>query len=92
MNKLAASYHAELEKQRLWVGCWMISNTNDPYDKTREDVKIEGHRVPPLGDEHPGQTGTIADLHRHFGIDADASVAATDRLSVGKRVRLRMIG
>lgn len=35
---------------------------------------VRGHRTIPLGVEHFGQTGTIGDLYRHFGIDA-ASMA-----------------
>ncbi|MEZ5797582.1 MAG: transketolase [Paracoccaceae bacterium] len=35
---------------------------------------VAGHRTLALGVEHFGQTGTIADLYRHFGIDA-ASIA-----------------
>ncbi|HPF24935.1 MAG TPA: transketolase, partial [Hyphomonas sp.] len=31
---------------------------------------VMGHRTAPLGVEHFGQTGTIADLYRHFMIDA----------------------
>src|SRR5690606_24120148 len=37
---------------------------------------VLGHRTVALGVEHFGQTGTIGDLYRHFGIDADAIVAA----------------
>ncbi|MEO9786286.1 MAG: hypothetical protein ABJF67_01600, partial [Aurantimonas coralicida] len=37
---------------------------------------VGGHRTIPLGVERFGQTGTIGDLYRHFGIDADAIVAA----------------
>ncbi len=33
---------------------------------------VHGHRMRPLGVEHFGQTGTIADLYRHYGIDANA--------------------
>jgi pyruvate dehydrogenase E1 component len=33
---------------------------------------VNGHRIRALGVEHFGQTGTIADLYRHYGIDADA--------------------
>ena len=36
---------------------------------------VSGHRVRPLGVEHFGQTGSIADLYRHYGIDANAIVA-----------------
>ena len=31
---------------------------------------VHGHRIRALGVEHFGQTGTIADLYRHHGIDA----------------------
>lgn len=33
---------------------------------------VAGHRVTSLGVEQFGQTGTIGDLYRHFGIDADS--------------------
>ena len=49
---------------------------------------VMGHIVTPLGVEHFGQTGTIADLYRHFMIDADAIVAAADQLSHGRKIRL----
>ena len=45
---------------------------------------VKGHAVTPLGVEHFGQTGTIADLYRHFMIDADAIVSAASHLSPGK--------
>jgi pyruvate dehydrogenase E1 component len=47
-----------------------------------------GHRTAALGVEHFGQTGTIADLYHHFGIDADAIVAAASELAPGRPVRL----
>jgi pyruvate dehydrogenase E1 component len=46
---------------------------------------VHGHRVRPLGVEHFGQTGTIGDLYRHYGIDADAIVAAA--LTPGRPIR-----
>jgi pyruvate dehydrogenase E1 component len=49
---------------------------------------VVGHRVVPLGVEHFGQSGTIADLYQHFGIDADAIVAAASRIAPGRPVRL----
>ena len=49
---------------------------------------VAGHRVVPLGVEHFGQTGTISDLYRHFGIDADAIVAAASQFVPGRPVRL----
>jgi pyruvate dehydrogenase E1 component len=50
---------------------------------------VAGHRTVPLGVEHFGLSGTIAELYRHFGIDADAIVAAADRLAPGRPIRLR---
>jgi pyruvate dehydrogenase E1 component len=48
---------------------------------------VHGHRVRPLGVEHFGQTGTIADLYRHYGIDADTIVAAAAALTPGRPIR-----
>ena len=53
---------------------------------------VEGHKTVPLGVEHFGQTGTIADLYHHFGIDADAIVAAANYLSPGRRIALIAAG
>ena len=40
---------------------------------------VKGQQTVSLGVEHFGQTGTIADLYHHFGIDTDAIVAAARR-------------
>lgn len=48
---------------------------------------VAGHRTVPLGVEHFGQTGMVADLYRHFAIDEAAIVAAADRLSPGRPLR-----
>ncbi|QCG95556.1 transketolase [Azospirillum sp. TSA2s] len=54
---------------------------------------VAGHRTRALGVEHFGQTGTIADLYRHYGIDAQGIVAAAEAASPGRPVRhLRAIG
>ncbi len=37
---------------------------------------VRGHRVKPLGVDSFGQTGTVADLFRHFGLDSKAIVNA----------------
>ena len=49
---------------------------------------VVGHRTVPLGVEHFGQTGTISDLYRHFGIDVDAIVSAASHISPGRPLRL----
>jgi pyruvate dehydrogenase E1 component len=48
---------------------------------------VHGHRVRPLGVEHFGQTGSLADLYRHYGIDANAIVAAAQAITPGKPIR-----
>ncbi len=47
---------------------------------------VRGHPTVPLGIEHFGQTGRVADLYRHYGIDAEAIVQSTDGLTLGPRV------
>ena len=42
---------------------------------------VLGHRCRALGVEHFGQTGTLADLYRHYHIDTNAIVAAAKRMS-----------
>ncbi|MFT4116388.1 transketolase [Bradyrhizobium sp.] len=44
---------------------------------------VRGHRVEALGVEQFGQTGTIADLYRHYGIDANAIIDAAESLTTG---------
>ncbi|MCV3271864.1 transketolase [Roseobacter sinensis] len=49
---------------------------------------VLGHRTVALGVEHFGQTGTVADLYHHFGIDHHAIVGALDQLSAGRPIAL----
>ena len=35
---------------------------------------VGGHRTVPLGVEHFGQTGTVQDLYKHYGIDRDGII------------------
>ena len=48
---------------------------------------IHGHRTRALGVEHFGQTGSIAELYRHYGIDANAIVAAAETIAPGRPIR-----
>ena len=48
---------------------------------------VMGHRTRSLGVEHFGQTGTIADVYRHYGIDAQSIIAAAAALSPGRPIR-----
>lgn len=47
---------------------------------------VRGHRVEALGVEQFGQTGSIADLYRHYGIDANAIIDAAESLTAGAPV------
>ncbi|QIE55789.1 transketolase [Pikeienuella piscinae] len=47
---------------------------------------VHGHRTLPLGVEHFGQTGTIADLYREYGIDAESIVAKIGALTAGPKL------
>jgi pyruvate dehydrogenase E1 component len=54
---------------------------------------VHGHRVRSLGVEHFGQTGALPDLYRHYGLDANAIVAAAEAIAPGKPIRyLRALG
>jgi pyruvate dehydrogenase E1 component len=48
---------------------------------------VNGHRTRSLGVEHFGQTGSLADLYRHYGIDANAIVAAAQAIAPGRPIR-----
>lgn len=48
---------------------------------------VLGHRTRSLGVEHFGQTGSLAELYRHYGIDTDGIVAAVEAIAPGRPVR-----
>jgi pyruvate dehydrogenase E1 component len=50
---------------------------------------VKGQRLRALGVEHFGQTGSLQELYRHYGIDANAIVAAAESLGSGRLIRYR---
>jgi pyruvate dehydrogenase E1 component len=48
---------------------------------------VAGHRTVSLGVEHFGQTGTVADLYRHFGIDAQSIAEIATGLTSGRPLK-----
>jgi pyruvate dehydrogenase E1 component len=48
---------------------------------------VMGHRTRSLGVEHFGQTGSLADLYRHYGIDTQSIVAAAQAIAPGRPIR-----
>jgi pyruvate dehydrogenase E1 component len=53
---------------------------------------VAGHKTVSLGVEHFGQTGTVADLYRHYGIDAASIAEAAANLTHGKPIYGRVVG
>jgi pyruvate dehydrogenase E1 component len=50
---------------------------------------VAGHRIASLGVDHFGQTGTIGDLYRHFGFDAEGIMRAAESAAPGRPIRFR---
>jgi len=48
---------------------------------------VHGRRVAGLGGEHFGQTGTVADLYCHFGIDRNSILQVIAGLAPGRPLR-----
>jgi pyruvate dehydrogenase E1 component len=48
---------------------------------------VGGHRTRALGVVHFGQTGTIDDLYRHYGIDAAGIALAAQTIVPGRPIR-----
>jgi pyruvate dehydrogenase E1 component len=81
-----ATSHIESLLQCLSSHCVLIT-VLDGHPATLSWLgSVAGQRVVPLGVEHFGQTGTIAELYRHFQIDADAIVAAASHIVPGRPV------
>jgi pyruvate dehydrogenase E1 component len=49
-----------------------------------------GQRVRALGVEHFGQSGSISELYGHYGLDANAILAAAESMT-GRPVRYRWL-
>jgi pyruvate dehydrogenase E1 component len=83
--------HARCHIERLFAGlprhCGIVS-VLDAHPATLAWLgAVDGHRVRPLGVEHFGQTGSIAELYRHYGIDANAIIAAAQAIAPGRPIR-----
>ena len=83
--------HARSHIERLFAGlprhCGIVS-VLDGHPATLAWLgAVHGHRVRPLGVEHFGQTGSIEDLYRHYGIDAHAIIAAAETIAPGRPIR-----
>jgi pyruvate dehydrogenase E1 component len=83
--------HARSHIERLFAGlprhCGIVT-VLDGHPATLAWLgAVSGHRVRPLGVEHFGQTGSIDELYRHYGIDANAIIAAAQLIAPGRPIR-----
>jgi pyruvate dehydrogenase E1 component len=64
----------------------MMHNANHPRHETAPAWLggIFAHRLKALGVEHFGQTGTVADLFAHHGLDRNAIAHAAEATSAGR--------
>ncbi len=83
--------HARSHIERLFAGlprhCGIVSVVDGHPATLGWLGAVNGHRVRPLGVEHFGQTGSIAELYRHYGIDANAIIAAAQAIAPGRPIR-----
>ncbi|MER8840791.1 1-deoxy-D-xylulose-5-phosphate synthase N-terminal domain-containing protein [Mesorhizobium sp. M0684] len=83
--------HARSHIERLFADlpahCTIVSVTDGHPAVLGWLGSVYGHRTRSLGVEHFGQSGTISDLYRHFGIDANSIATAADRIAGGRPIR-----
>lgn len=85
-GKLNAQSHIETLMSGLQRDCVFVT-VIDGHPATLSWLGgVFGHRTISHGVEHFGQTGTIADLYRHFRLDADALVHSISELTQGRTI------
>ncbi len=80
----AAQGHIETLLRKLPPHCRIITVIDGHPATLCWLGSVHGHQTISLGVEHFGQTGTIADLYRHFGIDAESIVEKVNGLTSGR--------
>lgn len=83
--------HASSHVERLLAGipqhCGIVTAVDGHPATLGWLGSVHGHRTRSLGVEHFGQTGSIAELYRHYGIDAHGIIKAAEAISPGKPIR-----
>lgn len=82
-----ARSHAERLMEDLPDHCSLVTVVDGHPATLAWLGSVHGHRTRALGVEHFGQTGTIADLYRHYGIDADGILRAAEAMAPGRPLR-----
>jgi pyruvate dehydrogenase E1 component len=78
--------HAEALLESLPPHCTLVTVIDGHPATLAWMGGVASHRTVPLGVEHFGQTGTVADLYRHFGIDAQGIVKTVSGLTAGRAI------
>ncbi|WP_166416800.1 1-deoxy-D-xylulose-5-phosphate synthase N-terminal domain-containing protein [Cochlodiniinecator piscidefendens] len=82
---IEAQAHIETLLEDLPAHCIVIT-VIDGHPATLSWLgSVHGHKTVSHGVEHFGQTGSIADLYRHFRIDAEALTQSASELSYGRK-------
>ena len=87
----AGLVHARSHIERLFAGlssaCGIVT-VLDGHPATLSWLgAVAGHRLRSLGVERFGQTGSLGDLYRHYGIDSNSIVSAAQHLTLGRPIR-----
>ncbi len=85
--------HVEALLAQVPAGCALVT-VIDGHPATLGWLgAVHGHRSRALGVETFGQTGTLADLYRHYGLDAQGIARAAQAVAPGRPIRhLRSVG
>jgi pyruvate dehydrogenase E1 component len=81
-----ARSHIETLFDSLPSHCMLVTVTDGHPATLAWLGAVGGHKTVPLGVEHFGQTGTIADLYRHYGIDTEGIVRTVAGLTSGQAI------
>lgn len=82
-----ATSHVERLLARVPADCSLVSVV-DGHPATLSWLgSVAGHRTRALGVDKFGQTGTLAELYRTYGIDADAIMSAAEAIAAGRPIR-----
>ncbi|ACB95162.1 transketolase-like TK C-terminal-containing protein [Beijerinckia indica] len=87
----AGLVHAKSHVERLFADlprhCCLVTVVDGHPATLAWLGSVNGHKTRALGVEHFGQSGNIAELYHHYGIDAQSIVAAAEAITLGKPIR-----
>lgn len=83
----ASPSHIETLLADLPAGCGIVTVIDGHPASLGWLGAVGGHRVRALGVDQFGQTGSLAELYRHYGIDSQAIITAAQALTRGRPIR-----